>query len=108
MRYSKDGGKTVSEYTHVDTRNRQFQTYFVLIDQTGLLYSSTQSGSFVSEDQGLTWNPLHVMISCVELGCGGNRTNPEDREIDRIPHDFQSIVPNFRGGGVALPSDQGR
>ena len=47
------------------------------------------------------------MIACVELGCAGNQSNPEDREIDRIPHDFQNIVPNFRGEGVALPSDQG-
>jgi len=107
MRYSKDGGKTQSEYTHVDTRDRQFQTYFVLIDQKGLLYSSTQSGTFMSKDKGVTWNPLHVMISCVELGCGGNAADPTDRQIDRIPHDFQNIIINFRGDGIALPSDQG-
>jgi len=106
MRYSKDGGKTVDEYTHVDTRKRLFQTYFVLIDQTGRLYSSTQSGSFVSEDKGVTWNPLHVMISCAEPKCAG-AGNPSDQLIDRIPHDFQNIIPNFRGNGIALPSDQG-
>ena len=55
MRYPKDGDETVNEYTHVDTRNRQFQTYFVLIDQAGRLYCTMQSGSFISLD-----NPKNI------------------------------------------------
>lgn len=66
MRYSKDGGKTVSNYTSVDTRNRAFQTYFVLIDQTGRLYSSTQSGSFVSEDKGAPISSIASACSALE------------------------------------------
>merc|ERR1719223_2029384 len=27
--------------------------------------------------------------------------------IDRVPHDYQRIVPDFRGTGIAFPSDQG-
>jgi len=27
--------------------------------------------------------------------------------VDRVPHDYQNIEPNFRGTGVAFPSDQG-
>lgn len=96
MRHSEDGGKTVAEYTHVDTRGQGFGTYFVSIDQKGWLYSATQSGAFVSEDQGETWNAYHVMIAMTT-----------GQEMDRVPHDYQNIVPNFRGDGVAFPSDQG-
>ena len=27
--------------------------------------------------------------------------------IDRVPHDYQRIVPDFRGDQIAFPSDQG-
>ena len=26
--------------------------------------------------------------------------------MDRVPHDYQNIVPDFRGDGIAFPSDQ--
>mmetsp|Transcript_9058 Transcript_9058/g.29940 ORF Transcript_9058/g.29940 Transcript_9058/m.29940 type:complete len:377 (-) Transcript_9058:1508-2638(-) len=31
----------------------------------------------------------------------------DGRRIDRVPHDYQRIVPDFRGDGIAFPSDQG-
>ena len=31
----------------------------------------------------------------------------DGRVIDRVPHDYQRIVPEFRGDGIAFPSDQG-
>ena len=31
---------------------------------------------------------------------------PPGRIIDRVPHDFQRIVPDFRTDQIALPSDQ--
>ena len=33
--------------------------------------------------------------------------SPDGRIIDRVPHDYQNIEPDFRGNGVAFPSDQG-
>lgn len=27
--------------------------------------------------------------------------------MDRVPHDYQNIIPDFRGDGIAFPSDQG-
>ena len=26
-------------------------------------------------------------------------------EMDRVPHDYQNIIPDFRGDGIAFPSD---
>jgi photosystem II stability/assembly factor-like uncharacterized protein len=96
MRHSEDGGKTVAEYTHIDTRGQGFGTYFTMIDQKGRLYSATQSGAFVSADKGATWHAYHVLIAM-----------RSGKEMDRVPHDYQNIVPNFRGDGIAFPSDQG-
>ena len=105
--HSEDGGKTVKEYTDHNTG-----VYFVSIDHKGWMYTATQAGAFVTEDKGATWFPLHVMISSntncrekagpcepSEPNCGG--------QCDRVPHDYQNIVPDFRGDGIAFPSDQG-
>jgi hypothetical protein len=81
---------------HVDLVFAEFGTYFMQIDQKGRLYSATQSGAFVSEDNGVTWNAYHVKIAM-----------RSGQEMDRVPHDYQNIVPNFRGDGIAFPSDQG-
>jgi len=96
MWHSVDGGKTVAELSSKDTRGQGFGTYFASIDQKGRYFSATQSGAFVSEDQGKTWNAYHVYIAM-----------RSGKEMDRVPHDYQNIVPNFRGDGVAFPSDQG-
>jgi len=88
---SRDGGKTVREFTHSSA-------FFVMIDSLGWLYTATQSGAFVSTDSGTTWNALHVWFESI---------SPPGRIIDRIPHDFQRIVPDFRTDQIAIPSDQG-
>ena len=67
-----------------------------MIDGKGWMYTATQAGAFVSKDKGATWQPCHVMIAM-----------RSGKEMDRVPHDYQSIVPNFRGDGIAFPSDQG-
>ena len=123
---SKDGGKTAKEFTNHDTG-----CYFVMIDGQGWLYTATQAGAFVSEDKGETWNPYHVIMHrrrggnfplfpcaplrlsaspsvclslCVSLtGAVGINAGI----MDRVPHDYQNIVPDFRGDGIAFPSDQG-
>lgn len=88
---SLDAGRSVHEFTTHDTG-----VYFVMIDRKGWLYSATQAGAFVSQDKGATWNPYHVMIN-----------TKSGRFIDRVPHDYQRIVPDFRGDQIAFPSDQG-
>merc|ERR1711865_1097800 len=88
---SNDGGKTAAEFTNHNTG-----VYFVTIDQKGWLYTATQAGAFVSMDKGATWEAYHVFM-----------VTPDGRVIDRVPHDYQNIEPNFRGEGVAFPSDQG-
>jgi len=89
---SKDGGKTVAKIeSHADKG-----AFFVMIDSRGSFYTATQSGAFASQDAGVTWNPLHVWMQ-----------NRDGTRHDRVPHDFQRIVPDFRGDGVAIPSDQG-
>jgi len=88
---SKDGGKTVSKFT-----NHDVGSFFVMIDTHGWLYTATQDGAFVSEDSGASWNAYHVVM-----------TNRDGTLHDRVPHDYQRIVPDFRGDGVAIPSDQG-
>lgn len=102
MRHSEDGGATVAEYTHTDTRGQGFGTYFTMIDQKGRMYSATQSGAFVSEDKGVTWHAYHVMIAMRPV-----HGSASGKEMDRVPHDYQNIIPNFRGDGIAFPSDQG-
>ena len=88
---STDGGKTVKEFTNHNTG-----CYFVMIDKQGWLYTATQAGAFVSEDKGETWNPYHVIMHRRSGGI-----------MDRVPHDYQNIVPDFRDDGIAFPSDQG-
>jgi len=88
---SLDGGKTAREFTNHDTG-----VYFVMIDHQGWLYTATQAGAFVSMDKGANWSAYHVFMQ-----------TPEGRVIDRVPHDYQNIEPNFRGAGIAFPSDQG-
>jgi len=90
--HSEDGGKTVAEYTDHATG-----VYFVMIDQKGWMYTATQEGAYVTEDKGATWNAYHVIM----------HSRTDDKLIDRVPHDYQNIVPEFRGDGVAFPSDQG-
>jgi len=89
---SKDGGKTAARIeSHADKG-----AFFVMIDSRGFFYTATQDGAFASQDAGVTWNPLHVWMD-----------NRDGTRHDRVPHDYQRIVPDFRGDGVAIPSDQG-
>ena len=88
---SFDGGKTVTKNPNHDTG-----VYFVLIDSRGWMYTATQAGAFVTQDKGKTFNAYHAIMH-----------TRENRTIDRVPHDFQNIVPEFRGDNVAFPSDQG-
>jgi len=75
--------------------------YFVMIDLQGWYFTATQAGAFMSKDRGQTWNALHVIIHTrADSGTAG-------KIIDRVPHDYQRIVPDFRGDQVAFPSDQG-
>jgi len=76
--------------------------YFVLIDGQGDYYTATQSGAFVSEDKGKSWDAFHVRITRNPDHEG--KPNPD---MDRVPHDYQNIIPDFREDGVAFPSDQG-
>ena len=123
---SKDGGKTAKEFTNHDTG-----CYFVMIDGQGWLYTATQAGAFVSEDKGETWNPYHVIMHRRRGGnvslfpCAPLRLSASPSLclslcvsltdavginagiMDRVPHDYQNIVPDFRGDGIAFPSDQG-
>jgi len=89
---SKDAGKTVREFTHSSA-------FFVMIDSVGWFYTATQSGAFVSTDGGDNWTALHVFMTSDAPTPG--------RIIDRVPHDYQRIVPDFRTDQVSLPSDQG-
>eukprot|EP00935_MAST-01C_sp_MAST-1C-sp1_P002423 g2423.t1 len=86
---SKDGGKTVQKVGDQGT-------YFVMIDAEGAFYTATQDGAFVSHDDGRTWTPYHVVMHA-----------RSGKTIDRVPHDYQRIVPDFREDQIAFPSDQG-
>ena len=88
---SKDGGPSVREFTHSSA-------FFVMIDHAGWFYTATQSGAFVSTNGGDTWTALHVWFESI---------SPPGRVIDRVPHDYQRIVPDFRSNQIAIPSDQG-
>jgi len=88
---SRDGGRTVSRVASHDVG-----AFFVLIDSQGWYYTATQDGAFVSRDGGVGWEALHVVMH-----------SRDGRRIDRVPHDYQRIVPDFRGDGIAFPSDQG-
>eukprot|EP00966_Prymnesium_polylepis_P016905 390127-Prymnesium_polylepis.2 len=48
---SKDGGKSVREF-----ENHNVGVFFVMIDKDGWYYTATQSGAFVSQDAGASWN----------------------------------------------------
>ena len=87
---SRDAGETYKQL------NQTAGVYFVQIDQRGFLYTASESGTFVSQDNGSSWEAYHVVMH-----------SKSGKVVDRVPHDFQNIIPNFRGEGVALPSDQG-
>ena len=95
--HSEDGGKTVYEYF-----DQKAGVYFVMIDKQGDYYTATQAGAFVSEDKGATWDPYHVRITLNP----DHEGNPR-KDMDRVPHDYQNIIPDFRGDQIAFPSDQG-
>jgi hypothetical protein len=86
---SKDGGKTVNQIGNQGV-------FFVMIDNKGYFYTATQDGAFVSDDDGKTWTPYHVIMH-----------RKDGSIMDRVPHDYQRIVPDFRGDNIAFPSDQG-
>ena len=73
-------------------------SYFVMIDprNSSWYYTATQAGAYVSTDAGANWSAYHVVMH-----------SRSGVTIDRVPHDYQRIVPDFRGDGVAFPSDQG-
>jgi len=89
---SFDGGKTAFK-----NPNHNTGVFFVMIDTTGLIYTATQAGAFVTEDKGKTFQPLHAVM----------HDTFSNSTVDRVPHDYQNIVPEFRGDNVAFPSDQG-
>ena len=97
--HSEDGGKTVKEFP---LQAQKQGVYFVMIDKVGDYYTATQSGAFVSEDKGNSWDAFHVRITRNP----DHEGNPNEN-MDRVPHDFQNIIPDFRDDGVAFPSDQG-
>lgn len=87
---STDGGQSAHQIVNFTSA-----AYFVVIDARGWFYTATQAGAFRSIDGGASWDAFHVLM------------HPRDgRTIDRIPHDYQRIVPDFRGDQIALPSDQ--
>ena len=88
---SKDGGRSVQQVVNFTSA-----AYFVVIDQQGWFFTATQAGAFRSTDGGGSWKALNVHM---ETRSG--------RVINRVPHDYQRIVPDFREGQIALPSDQG-
>ena len=51
----------------------------------------------MSTDAGASWSAYHVVMHA-----------RSGRTIDRVPHDYQRIVPDFRGDTIAFPSDQVR
>jgi photosystem II stability/assembly factor-like uncharacterized protein len=92
---SKDGGKTTAKIGDQGA-------YFVMIGSDGALYTATQDGAFVTHDDGKTWKPYHVVMHVRP-----SATHPAGKVIDRVAHDYQRIVPDFRGDQIAFPSDQG-
>lgn len=54
---SRDGGKSVREFTNHDTG-----VFFVMIDAQGWLYTATQAGAFVSQDAGDSWNAYRELL----------------------------------------------
>jgi len=70
--------------------------FYVMIDDSSNLYTATQAGAFVSRDQGKSWSAYHVIVNERSGGV-----------MDRVAHDYQRIISNFQGKGIAFPSDQG-
>ena len=124
---SRDGGKTVHELKAHPTAS-----YFVMIDtkNSSWYYTATQAGAFVSNNSGKTWSAYHVVVhsrsgkTIDRVPYAAPRLAPRTPEprpratIDSRPpaplffgggdsHDYQRIVPDFRGDGIAFPSDQG-
>jgi photosystem II stability/assembly factor-like uncharacterized protein len=97
---SKDGGKTTK-------RIGDQSTFFVMISSDGALFTATQAGAFTSPPTlsavKTTWSPyvaiVHVRPSPYHP--------PGTKVISRGPHDYQRIIPDFRGDAIAFPSDQG-
>ena len=89
---SFDGGNTVAK-----NPNHNTGVFFVMIDGNGFIYTATQAGAFVTKDKGKTFSAYHAIMH-------DKFTNST---MDRVPHDYQNIVPDFRGNNVAFPSDQG-
>ena len=100
--------------------------FYVAIDTHGWLYTIGESGAFVSSDKGATWKAYITEMESPEDG--------PQRDLNllvltrtylltywvpriltyfltyihsRIPEDYQRIVLDFAGDGVAFPSDQG-
>eukprot|EP00035_Acanthoeca_spectabilis_P033979 m.26396 g.26396 ORF g.26396 m.26396 type:complete len:751 (+) comp6302_c0_seq1:567-2819(+) len=87
---STDGGATFK------TLNHPSAAFYVGIDSAGWFYTAAEAGAFRSIDNGASWQPY-----VVHMATRANFT------VDRIPHDYQRIVMDYGGGGVAFPSDQG-
>ena len=87
---SRDGGKT-----HHNLHNHY--PYHVAIDQRGWLYGAAEAGAHRSMDNGKTWQIYGLTIT----PRGSNATSR------RVPMDYQRIVTDFAGDGVAFTADQG-
>ena len=96
---SKDGGESIKAFETQPLGGQP--AYFVAIDRKGLLYTAGMNGAFVSKDQGLSWHPFHAVMNVRPSD------NVTQRVIDRVQHDYQNILPEFRDDDVAFPSDQG-
>mgnify|MGYP002630806635 CR=1 FL=1 len=59
-----------------------------------------EAGAFRSMDGGKSWQ-AYVNKMYSRVGYNGPTA------IDRVPHDYQRVVVEFAGSGVAFPSDQG-
>lgn len=87
---STDGGKTVHNLNHPTG------SFYVAVDGRGWYYTGAEAGAYRSMDGGKSWQPYVV-----------NMTSRAGYIDNRIPHDYQRIVLDFAGDGVAFPSDQG-
>jgi len=88
---SRDGGKTSK-----NINNNGGVAWYVLFDNENNMYCAGEPGVWQSQDNGTTWNVFHVQMDPVK-----------GKHVDRWPHDYQRLVPDFAGDGLAFPSDQG-